>query len=200
MSVELIAGLDEVGMGCLAGPVVVAVVAFPANRTRIAGVTDSKKLSRRQLTTLAPIINKECAWCGYGFASVKSIDELGMPGAWQLAAEMALIDAPRFEKLIVDGVVSVKSYEQVQETIPKADTLHWQVSAASIIAKVLRDTEMADLAEAYPGYGWAKNVGYGTKHHRDAILKLGPTPLHRAKYIRNVLNPKPKKEKVPSRF
>jgi ribonuclease HII len=196
----LIAGLDEVGMGCLAGPIVVAVAAFPEKRVRIAGVTDSKRLSWQKLNELAPVISEEAAWIGWGFSSPAMIDELGVAYAWNAAAAMALENSPEFIKLIVDGTRAVEGFVGTQEILVKADLTHWQVSAASIIAKVLRDNEMIELAEHYPNYGWASNVGYGSDEHRMALLKHGATPHHRAHFCKKIFNPKPKKNKKPSRF
>lgn len=196
---KLIAGLDEVGMGSLAGPVVVVVVAFPASRVRIAGVADSKKLSWMKLNKLAPTITKEAAWIGYGFASPQTIDELGMSASWELAANMALKNCPSFDLLVVDGNRGVGGYRGKQEARPRADATQWQVSAASIIAKVMRDNDMIELAEHYPEYGWTSNVGYGTDEHRAALQVHGATPHHRKKYTDSALNGK-KKDKKPSRF
>lgn len=189
---RLTAGLDEVGTGALCGPIVVVVAAFPEDRVRMAGVADSKTLTKRKLRELAPLIVREAAWIGFGFASNSTIDELGLAEAWQVSARMALEGAPEVALLIVDGdrlVDGFLSAPMVAE--PKADARHWQVSAASIVAKVMRDQEMEDLAAHFPQYGLERHVGYGTKEHREALLLHGPCPLHRQSFIGKIVHPEP---------
>lgn len=183
----LIAGLDEVGMGSLAGPIVVCVVAFDEDKTKIAGVKDSKKCTAANREKLIVRIVNEAAFVGMGYSSAKDIDKLGIPGAWQLAAKMALEHAPKFKQLIVDGDRPVAKHIGHQRCLPKADVIHWQVSAASIVAKVMRDAHMACLGGHYRGYGWGTNAGYGTEKHRDKILSSGATPLHRERFLRKLL-------------
>jgi ribonuclease HII len=182
----LIAGLDEVGMGCLAGPLVVCVAAFPESRGRMAEVKDSKRCSPSLRERLLGRIVEEAAFIGVGYATAGLIDKKGMARAWQRAAEMALEHAPTFEQLIVDGTRSVRGHIGSQLTKPKADLLHWQVSAASIVAKVLRDSHMKCLGEFYQGYGWHTHSGYGTQKHIEAILPKGETRYHRAKFLRKI--------------
>jgi ribonuclease HII len=179
-------GLDEVGRGCLAGPLTVAVVAFTADHPKIPGVRDSKKLSKAKREELAPIIYKEAAFVGIGWASAQHIDEHGINAAWQSAAMEALEGCPEMN-LIVDGVDLVEEYQGVQEAVVKADDIYWQVSAASVVAKVMRDMEMEYMASYYPAYGWNSNVGYGTKGHRKQILLAGPSPFHRRSFLKKLL-------------
>jgi len=179
-------GLDEVGQGCLAGPITVAVTVFAEGHPKILGVKDSKKLTKSKREFLAPIIYKEAKFVGIGWASASFIDEYGIVSAWQRAAMQALEGAPGM-KLIIDGVNLVDDYIGVQKAIIKADDKHWQVSAASIVAKVIRDKEMAYMASYYPAYGWESNAGYGTKGHTKQILLAGPIHLHRKSFLKKIL-------------
>jgi ribonuclease HII len=181
---RLIAGLDEVGYGALAGPLVIVVAAFPHDLLPLERVRDSKKCSKKERERLVEPILEAAIFVNFGFASAKTIDRVGVAEAWQMAACMALEGAPSFHKLIVDGDRGVSSYDGEQEVLPKADALRWQVGAASIVAKVMRDLEMEELASHFPGYGWAQNVGYGTAKHKDGLQRLGPSPLHRLLFLR----------------
>lgn len=182
----LVAGLDEVGMGCLAGPVTAAVAIFPRNATRIEGVTDSKKLTHKKRMELVPLIFEQATFVGIGWAPPKVVNDYGLSEAWRRACLDALEGAPEVELLQVDGNKEVKGYRGYQETYVKGDALKWRIGAASIVAKVLRDLEMCDLGEFYPGYGWESNAGYGTLVHNNALCRLGPTSYHRDKYLRNL--------------
>ena len=178
-------GLDEVGRGCLAGPLTIAVVAFAADHPQIPGVRDSKKMSKKQRELLAPRIYREAAFIGLGWVDAQYIDKHGMVVAWQEAAMRALEGAPEME-LIVDGVDIVSDYTGKQRAVVKADDKHWEVSAASVVAKVLRDKEMAYMASFYPGFAWESNSGYGTAAHRKQILDAGPNHLHRMTFLKKL--------------
>jgi ribonuclease HII len=184
--VVLKGGLDEVGRGCLAGPLCIAVVAFPSNYHPIPGVADSKKVPKHTREKLAPLIVKEASFFGIGWATPKFIDDYGMNAAWQYAAMEALRHAPEME-LVVDGVDTVIGYTGRQKAVVKADDLHWVVSAASIVAKVLRDNEMVEMAEHHPIYGWEKNSGYGSAGHRKQILLGGPCYQHRMTFLKKLI-------------
>lgn len=184
---RLIAGLDEVGYGALAGPLVVVVTAFPHDLMPIENVRDSKKCTKRQREDLVEPILEAAVFVNFGFASARTIDAQGIAAAWQIAASMALEGAPTFDRLIVDGERGVAGYGGQQEILPKADALRWQVGAASIIAKVMRDREMEELATYFPGYGFSSNVGYGTPKHITALQGAGPCWLHRALFIRKIM-------------
>lgn len=184
---DLIAGMDEVGWGSLAGPLVIAVTAFPQGMMRIAGVRDSKSMTRSKMENLVPEILESASFFGFGFASAMKINEVGPAEAWQIAASMALEGAPEFLKLVVDGDRPVASHMGVQDTLVKADATVWQVSTAGIVAKVWRDHEMIELGDYWPYYDWASNVGYGSPVHREAIVHYGPCPHHRTKYIRKLV-------------
>lgn len=185
MANKLIAGLDEVGMGPVAGPQVVVVAAFAGDRPKdLADVDDSKKLSRKKREELVPAILKHTKFFGFGWSSAEEIDEFGKLECWQRAAMGALVGAPKFSNLIVDGEYRVEDYKGPQEVVVKADHLYWQVSAASILAKVMRDNDMEYLAEFHKGYGWETNAGYGTEAHLKAIKTLGLTQFHRRTFLK----------------
>ena len=174
----LVAGLDEVGRGPLAGPVVAAAVVL----TRpLAGIADSKTLSAARRTSLAQAILAE-ARVGIGAASVAEIDRLNILQATWLAMRRALARlAPPPDQLLVDGD-RAPEFGIPTRCIIGGDGREPAIGAASIVAKVLRDRLMRRLAQRYPGYGWERNVGYGTLEHRTALLRLGPTAHHRRSF------------------
>lgn len=174
-----IAGVDEVGRGPLAGPVVTAAVilSYP-----IAGITDSKKLSPEKRKELAALIKlKACAF-SYGRAEVEEIDAINIHQATLLAMKRAVEGLTiRPDKVMVDG--TFKPLIDIEcETFVKGDLLIYEISAASILAKVARDEEMAAMDILYPGYGFAKHKGYATEVHRNALRELGPCPIHRKSF------------------
>lgn len=185
-SEEIIAGMDEVGMGCLAGPLVVCIAAFSKDSLRIDGVDDSKKLTARKRESLMVAIREGALGYSLGWASPSLIDSRGIGEAWQSAAVEAVsglagkIEVGKKSTLIIDGLrtVSYRGFFEKVVAEPKADAAYWQVSAASIIAKVSRDFYMRALSRTHPEYLWDKNSGYGTAEHIEAIKKLGPVPLH----------------------
>ena len=181
---DLSAGMDEVGRGALAGPLLIAVAAFPMKEPPIEGIRDSKKTTRKHRERIAGKLVELSSYIGLGWASPPLIDSVGIEEAWQIAAMAALEGAPSFSRLVVDGTVRVRGYCEKQETKVKADSVVWQVSAASIIAKYLRDVDMIDMSSYYPHYGWEKNSGYGTKLHRDGISHHGVTPYHRKSFVK----------------
>jgi ribonuclease HII len=184
--VELLeAGLDEVGRGPLAGPITIAVAVFHPDTPRIKGVDDSKKLSAKKRVELVEPILDSAEFIGFGWASPQYIDERGIEAAWTAAALDALEHAPVDEMhLVVDGTRRISGYHGLQSAMEKADSLYYAASAASIVAKVSRDLDMARMDEHYPGYGWKNNSGYGSAKHREAILELGVTPYHRITFLK----------------
>lgn len=187
MPTSIIAGIDEVGRGCLAGPVFACAVAWNPAHGPVTGVRDSKKLSaKRRLVLSATIL--ESAWVGLGVATVMEVDTLNIWRATEIAMQRALRALPvRATHAIVDGdrapnlAASVLGWEN-QPTVTTAiggDDLHPQISAASIVAKVARDQLMAELAHDFPGYGWDRNAGYGTAAHIAALSEIGITKHHR---------------------
>jgi len=175
-------GLDEAGRGPLAGPVVAAAVAIPADAAELrAAVTDSKKLSARQRERLAARIREACPH-GIGLAEVAEIDTWNILAASHMAMARALSGcgvSP--EKALVDGNRTPELPCPV-ECVVGGDASVAEIAAASILAKVDRDARMDALAAEHPGYGWARNRGYGTREHREALARLGPTPHHRRSF------------------
>lgn len=185
MTVKMIGGLDEVGYGCIAGPCVVAFAAFPETAIRIPGVRDSKQISSRtERQKLYLEVLRQAEVASFGYATAQFISEQGLAKGWQAAAMMALERAHAAElpnlTLVVDGDRHVADFPRhSQLVLPKADVTHWQVSAASILAKEVRDMAMEELAKTYPVYCWDSNMGYGTKDHMAALDEHGPSPFHR---------------------
>ena len=177
-----VAGVDEVGRGPLAGPVVACAVVLPPG-VHVEGATDSKALSRERREALAPEIRRRAAAVGLGAASVREIDRLNILVATRLAmrrALAALAEPP--VHVVVDGL-PVKGLGWDHDAVVGGDARVHSIACASIVAKVARDRLMARLALRYPGYGWDTNVGYGSQAHRDAIRELGPTPHHRLSFL-----------------
>lgn len=176
----MILGIDEVGRGAWAGPVVVGAAAIEPSA--VEGLNDSKLLSKKKRELFAGLIRQHAAWVGIGWVSAKKIDEIGMSAALKLAAERAVIGAPKIVKeIIIDGTIRLVEAPNVS-TLKKADQLIPAVSAASIIAKVARDHYMYLLDEQFPQYGFGNHVGYGTSAHQAALGKHGPSPLHRMSF------------------
>ena len=188
---RLLIGVDEVGRGPLAGPVVAAAVAFPPDATRIQGIRDSKLLSATRRDALLSRIRERATLLGVGAASPKVIDRINIRRATALAMQRALsralgIDcrsAPRLAEcvVLVDGL-PFPELGVVHEALVDGDALCYSIAAASIVAKIIRDRLMTRLAARYPGYCWETNAGYGTADHLAAIDRLGPTPHHRQSF------------------
>lgn len=180
----MILGIDEVGRGPWAGPLVIGAVVLGG--AAIEGLTDSKKLTKKQRDRLDIEIRAKAAGIGLGWVEAAVIDEIGLSQALVMATKLAVeqIKAP-YHEIIIDGTVNFlagTSKGQYVTTMKKADLLVPSVSAASIIAKVARDNYMGLQDEVYPGYGFKNHVGYGTAMHIQAIDKLGVTPLHRLSF------------------
>ncbi|MBI1910045.1 MAG: ribonuclease HII [Deltaproteobacteria bacterium] len=178
---RFVAGLDEAGRGCLAGPVVAAAVVFPPYLT-IAGVDDSKKLSPQKREELYPqILEKAIAW-GVGVVGPDEIDRMNILEASKKAMELALgyLKVPP-DHLLIDGNFRITSaYPQTQ--IIRGDSLSFSIAAASIIAKVTRDRTMVEWQERYPQFQFSRHKGYGTKIHLKEIRTYGLTELHRKSF------------------
>ncbi|HEY9747813.1 MAG TPA: ribonuclease HII [Allocoleopsis sp.] len=183
---ELMAGVDEVGRGALFGPVVAAaVILSPETLSPLieAGVTDSKQLSSQQRQQLSLQIRAVAIACQIGIASVAEIDQLNILQASLLAMQRAIAKLPVQPSLcLIDGNQKVPSLLIPQQTLIKGDQHSVAIAAASIVAKVWRDTFIARLAAHYPAYDLMANKGYGTARHRQALQKLGPSPLHRRSF------------------
>lgn len=183
------AGLDEVGMGTWAGPLFIVVAAFSEKQCPVDGVADSKKLTSKRRKELAPLIVKAAAYTGIGWSSAHEIDRHGVKTAWERAAVRALKGAPELNHLYIDGRRRVYFYDGAQSLHDKGESKHWQIAAASIVAKVLRDNEMEWMAQHYPEYSsWTSNSGYGTKEHQRSLISNEPTPLHRMYYLRKFVS------------
>jgi len=176
-----IAGVDEVGVGSLAGPVLAAAVILP-RKTRITGIKDSKKLSAQQRNILFKEIEMEAIAIGVGIVDEKIIDEINILKASQLAMKIAIESLEiKPEYLLIDGRNKIE-IDLPQQPIIKGDNKCISIAAASIIAKVIRDKIMDNFSLSLATYGFQKNKGYGTQSHLAALLKYGPSPIHRQSY------------------
>jgi ribonuclease HII len=176
------AGVDEVGRGCLAGPVVAAAVVLPP-RYQHPLLNDSKKLSKKQRELLREDIVRDAVAWAIGEASPAEIDEVNILNATYIAMHRALQQLEQEpEYLLVDGN-QFKPYKEVPfSCMVKGDGRYLAIAAASILAKTYRDALMCDLAEVYGQYGWEQNAGYPTKQHRDGIALHGATEHHRQSF------------------
>jgi len=180
----MILGIDEVGRGPWAGPLVVGAVVL--GDAAIEGLTDSKKLSAKRRDQLDILIREQAAGWGLGWVHSNELDVLGLAESLRVATIRAVeaVHTP-YNEIIIDGTINFlkeTTKGKYVTTLAKADLLIPSVSAASIIAKVARDAFMAEQVAQYPGYGFEKHVGYGTAFHRNAIDTLGITPLHRTSF------------------
>lgn len=175
----LIAGVDEAGRGPLAGPVVTAAVIL---KHPIEGLADSKKLSPKIRKKLSLEIQNHALAFAYGRAEVEEIDSLNIHHATLLAMKRAILALPITpQKVLIDGVFTPDIIIPCAAIID-GDNRIPEISAASILAKVIRDEEMEALDKLYPGYGFAAHKGYGTAAHKAALIQLGPCPIHRRSY------------------
>lgn len=185
-SLGVVAGVDEVGRGCLFGPVVAAAVILPDSAIAdltLAGVTDSKKLSALQRQLLVPQIKALATDCQIGYASVREIDRLNILQASLLAMKRAILRLKvKPDLCLIDGNRQIPSLGVPQQTLIKGDQTSLAISAASIIAKVWRDELISRLAVRYPQYDLTSNKGYGTPAHRQALQRFGPSPYHRISF------------------
>jgi ribonuclease HII len=174
-----IGGLDEVGRGPLAGPVVAAAVIMPPE-LQVDGADDSKKLSATRRVEVAERILGAAVAVGIGAASAREIDSLNIRRATALAMQRALARlSPRPQHLLVDGLPVPELGLDCQTAIVGGDRMVHAIACASIVAKVVRDRLMARLARRHPFYGWDTNMGYPTAEHLHALLRYGPTAHHR---------------------
>lgn len=183
---ELVAGIDEVGRGPLAGPVVAASVILP-KECKIEGVNDSKKLSAKKREELYDIILEKALSYGIGIVSNERIDEINILQATYEAMRDALSQlSPKADYILADAV-TIPRVSTPQRGIIKGDAKSMSIGAASIVAKVYRDRLMEAFDEVYPGYGFGANKGYGSVEHIEGIKKLGITPIHRKTFVKNFL-------------
>jgi ribonuclease HII len=178
---ERVAGIDEVGRGCLAGPVVAAAVILP-ERHRIKGIRDSKMLPRARREALYTQIVDRAEAIGVGCVEVEVIDRINIYQATKLAMRQALARMPdRPDHLLIDAL-SLREVDLPQRPIIHGDAISASIAAASIVAKVTRDRICDEFDRRYPGYGFARNKGYGTRRHYDALVVDGPCEWHRRSF------------------
>lgn len=180
-----IVGVDEVGRGCLAGPVVAAAVMLPVDCVPLPEVRDSKQLSGRQRSRLFAQIYNQAIAIGIGSASVAEIDQVNIQQATYRAMARALARVAPWDHALIDGKLTKTAPFEKVTAIIGGDRHSYSIACASIIAKVRRDRFMARLARRYPQYGWERNVGYSTPQHRQALEQYGPTPWHRRSFLKS---------------
>jgi ribonuclease HII len=176
-----VAGVDEVGAGCLAGPVVAAAVVLP-REVDINKLRDSKMLSAMQREKIADQIKAVALGWAIGFASPEEIDQINIRQADFLAMRRALAGLSIEYQVVLSDGFAIPGLVCLQEAIIKGDQKSKSIAAASIIAKVYRDALMTEYEKEFPGYGFAKHKGYGTAEHCVALNTLGPCPIHRFSY------------------
>lgn len=186
---EHIVGIDEVGRGPLAGPVVAAAVILPSD-AQLLGLKDSKKMTEKKREELYTMIYDQALAIGIGLVEAPRIDEINILQATFEAMKQAInqITIHEDDYLLVDGNQIIPKLPYKQYTIIKGDNKSASIAAASVIAKVTRDHLMIDYAKDYPNYDWEHNKGYGTKKHYEGIDKNGITPLHRRSFLKKYFN------------
>lgn len=179
---NLIAGIDEVGRGPLAGPVVTCAVIMKKD-SHIEGVTDSKKLSRKKMLSLRYEILGDAIEVSYGYANNRLIDDINIRQATLLAMKNAVEALENKPDILLIDAERIDT-EIPQLNIVKGDLNEYAISCASILAKIRRDDIMINFSKIYPHYSFQTNVGYGTKKHYEGLEKYGPTPIHRKSFLR----------------
>jgi ribonuclease HII len=178
---QYIAGVDEVGCGSLAGPVLAAAIVLPVEGG-VKGAVDSKLLRPAQREEIAARVRDGAVALGIGAASAREIERLNIRRATALAMKRALNRLPILpDCVLIDGRPQPSLGDHL--AFVKGDRTCHTIACAAIVAKVVRDELMVKLAEKHPGYGWDHNFGYGTPDHREAIDRLGPTPHHRRTFL-----------------
>lgn len=189
-----IAGVDEVGRGPLAGPVVAAAVVLPPEFD-IPGIDDSKKMTEKRREAMLPIVKEKALAYGIGIVDHKRIDEINILEATKEAMIQAVENASamlqekqgaEIQHVLFDAM-QIPAVELPQTSVIKGDAKSLSIAAASVLAKVTRDHMMVDLAEVYPDYAFEKNKGYGTKAHYEGLEKVGPCEIHRMTFLKNFL-------------
>ncbi|MGA8943535.1 MAG: ribonuclease HII [Thermoactinomyces sp.] len=183
-----IAGIDEAGRGPLAGPVVAAAVILPEH-FQAEGLNDSKQLTREERQRLKERIEAEATAIGIGMVHADAIDRSNILQATYQAMRIAVSQLDPAPDIVLVDAVTIPNLAIPQHGIIKGDSLSHSIAAASVIAKTVRDEWMSNMAEEYPVYGFAKNMGYGTSEHLKALRKYGPSPIHRRSFapVRSVL-------------
>lgn len=194
---QYIAGVDEVGRGPLAGPVVAAAVVLP-EEFDVLGVDDSKKLSEKKRNELFDQIIEQAICYGIGQKDHQVIDDVNILEATKLAMAEAIEAAEKMlqDKLgkevdfVLFDAMKIEAVEKPQQSLIKGDSKSISIAAASIVAKVTRDRQMIDYHQQYPHYGFDSNKGYGTKTHYEGIEEHGITPIHRKSFLKNIIRDK----------
>ena len=179
-----VCGIDEVGRGPLAGPVVACACILPKD-CNILYINDSKKLSKKKREELYDIIMKEAVAVGIGYNSPERIDEINILQATFEAMREAISKLSVTPDILLNDAVTIPGVDIKQVPIIKGDAKSISIGAASIVAKVSRDRRMEDYDKLFPEYGFASNMGYGTAVHIKALKELGPCPIHRQSFIHN---------------
>ena len=185
-SYSYICGIDEVGRGPLAGPVVAGAVILPKD-CDILYINDSKKLSEKKREELYDIIMEKAVAVGLGYATPERIDDINILQATYEAMRDSIKNMGIMPDILLNDAVTIPGVECKQVPIIKGDAKSISIGAASIVAKVTRDRLMVDYDLIYPEYGFASNKGYGASAHIEALKKYGPTPIHRRSFIKNFL-------------
>ena len=183
-----VCGIDEVGRGPLAGPVVAGAVILPKD-CKILYINDSKKLSAKKREELYDIIMQEAVATGIGMASPKRIDEINILQATYEAMRQAIQNLSVRPDILLNDAVTIPKVTIPQVPIIKGDAKSISIGAASIIAKVTRDRMMEEYDKIMPEYGFASNKGYGSQMHIEALKKIGPSPIHRVSFIGHFVEP-----------
>ena len=181
-----IGGIDEAGRGPLAGPVVAAVVVFKPG-TKIEGINDSKKLSEAKRNELFDIIKNEALDYGIGIVQRDEIDEYNILNATYMAMKKAINCLKKSPDYLLVDAAHIPDIDIAQKAIIKGDSKSISIAAASILAKVTRDSLMYEYDKMYPEYGFSSHKGYGTDQHYQAIRQHGITPIHRKSFLKNIL-------------
>lgn len=182
-----VCGIDEVGRGPLAGPVVASAVILPKD-CDILYINDSKKLSEKKRELLFDEIMEKAVAVGIGIVSPERIDEINILQATYEAMRIAVSNLSVKPDVLLNDAVKIPGIDAIQVPIIKGDAKSASIGAASIIAKVTRDRLMVQYDEVFPEYGFASNKGYGTAVHIEALKEIGPTPIHRRSFISNFIS------------
>lgn len=189
MGYKAICGVDEAGRGPLAGDVFAAAVILPDGYI-LEGLNDSKKLTPKKRDALYEIIIKDAVSYAIASASVEEIEKINIRNAAYLAMRRAIEKlSPPADFALIDGD-AVKELDIAHQCVIKGDAKSLSIAAASVLAKVSRDRYITELSDKYPQYNFAKHKGYGTKEHREALLKFGPCEIHRKSFLKKILGDK----------